>query len=196
MESSKIKEYESLRAEILQKIELHNTLLTFTITTTVASLTFALSKDSIIFYFIPFCILLPMSTRIAYYRSAMAKLSAYIMVFIERGEKDGLNWETRNNDVLCKTMTNRKKEGIIHNLNSECLILSIICYFFFALAYYRDKQLQHTFVSMLLGACPLILVVIEGIITKLSSISTNKKIWINKWEMLQREYNKQSSDGA
>ena len=81
MMNNNIKEYDNLRNEINQKIELHNTLLTFTITTTVAVLTFALSQNKTILYLIPFCILIPMSMRIAYYRSAMSKLSAYMIVF-------------------------------------------------------------------------------------------------------------------
>ena len=76
-----VKEYDNLRNEINQKIELHNTLLTFTITTTVAVLSLAVSQNSTILYLIPFCILIPMSMRIAYYRAAMSKLSAYMIVF-------------------------------------------------------------------------------------------------------------------
>lgn len=38
-------EYNNLRTEINQKIELHNTLLTFTITTVVAILTFAFIQE-------------------------------------------------------------------------------------------------------------------------------------------------------
>ena len=48
MMNNNIKEYDNLRNEINQKIELHNTLLTFTITTTVAVLTFALSQNKTI----------------------------------------------------------------------------------------------------------------------------------------------------
>lgn len=81
MDENMIKEYDILRNEINQKIELHNTLLTFTITTTVAVLALALAQKSSILYLIPFCILIPMSMRIAYYRTAMAKLSAYMIVF-------------------------------------------------------------------------------------------------------------------
>ncbi len=50
MADNLIKEYDNLRNEINQKIELHNSLLTFTITTTVAILTFALSQNRTILY--------------------------------------------------------------------------------------------------------------------------------------------------
>lgn len=49
MEDCKLKEYEILREEILQKIEFQNTLLIFTITTSFAASAFALSKNNLLF---------------------------------------------------------------------------------------------------------------------------------------------------
>lgn len=76
-----LKEYEMLRQEINQKIELHNTLLTFTITSTILVLTVAASEKMTSLYLFPFCVIIPMLLRIAYYRKTMAKLSAYMIVF-------------------------------------------------------------------------------------------------------------------
>ena len=86
-----IKEYEDIRGEIKQKIELHNSLIMFMITTVVAVLAFAVQGDNSILYLLPFGIIIPTSMRITYYRTAMAKLSAYIIVYIENKIK-GLNW--------------------------------------------------------------------------------------------------------
>lgn len=77
-----ILEYTNIKEEIQNKIELHNNLITFTITTTVALLAFAFSKENPFLFLVPFCILIPMSSRIAYYRLAFSKLSAYLIVFI------------------------------------------------------------------------------------------------------------------
>ena len=76
-----MKEYQNLRDEITQEIGLHNTLLTFTITTTIAVLSFVFAQDTILpfLFLLPFCIIIPMSMRIAYYRTNMAKISAYIV---------------------------------------------------------------------------------------------------------------------
>ena len=41
-----MKEYEDIRGEIKQKIELHNSLITFMITTVVAVLAFALERNN------------------------------------------------------------------------------------------------------------------------------------------------------
>ena len=56
-----MKEYKSLRDEISQQIGLHNTLLTFTITTTIAVLSFVFAQDTILpfLFLLPFCIINP-----------------------------------------------------------------------------------------------------------------------------------------
>lgn len=92
--SDMVHEYESLRNEINQKIDLFNTLTTFTLTTAVAILTFALTKDNALLFLLPFCIIIPMYIRISYYRSAMVKLSAYMIVFLETKIEE-FNWETK-----------------------------------------------------------------------------------------------------
>lgn len=140
MMNNNIKEYDNLRNEINQKIELHNTLLTFTITTTVAVLTFALSQNKTILYLIPFCILIPMSMRIAYYRSAMSKLSAYMIVFLEKNI-DGVMWETRNVALINENLNNKKKNYYTALRYYECLILAIVCYIFYVIDFIKDKEI-------------------------------------------------------
>lgn len=54
MDNLILKEYEMLRSEIEQKISLHNTLLTFIITSTVAVITIAISEGITILYLFPF----------------------------------------------------------------------------------------------------------------------------------------------
>ena len=76
-----IKEYEDIRGEIKQKIELHNSLIMFMITTVVAVLAFAVQGDNSILYLLPFGIIIPTSMRITYYRTAMAKLSVYYCIY-------------------------------------------------------------------------------------------------------------------
>lgn len=88
-------EYEELRNEINQKVELHNSLVTFMITTVVAILAFALESENSLLYILPFGIIIPISMRVTYYRTVMTKLSSYISVYLE-SDIEELNWETRN----------------------------------------------------------------------------------------------------
>lgn len=88
-------EYRELRAEMLQKIEMCNTLLTFMYTCTVTILGVSASIQNPFVSLIPLLIIIPTSSRIAYYRESSAKMAAYQIVFIET-ELDGIRWEGRN----------------------------------------------------------------------------------------------------
>ena len=50
-------------------------------------------------FFVPFCIIIPMSIRMRYYRGGMTKLSSYIVVFLEKNS-DVFYWETRNKELV------------------------------------------------------------------------------------------------
>lgn len=184
MSENLIKEYDNLRHEINQKIELHNTLLTFTITTTVAVLALALSQGTTILYLIPFCILIPMSMRIAYYRSAMSKLSAYMIVFLEN-KIDGVKWETRNAKIINAESNNKmfQLRKFIILPYYECLILAIICYFLYIFDYLQDKTINPMVIVNTLW--PFSLVVWELQITKrINSLHEEKDYWIRRWTEL------------
>lgn len=189
---NQIKEYDYLHNEISQKIELHNKLITFTITTVVAILSFALSKDNYLLYLMPFGIILPISMRIAYYRSAMVKLSAYMIVFLE-DHIDGLKWESRNtpliNDHTCMASKSDKTYKVLNTLpNYECLVLSIVCYILYFVNYINGREFHVT--TVINAAWPLIFILIECIITHLiNSIDKQKTAWIKYWQMLKERKN-------
>lgn len=200
---NRIKEYEILRNEIDQKIALHNTLLTFTITTVVAILSFVLLQDqpySAFLFLIPFCILIPMSMRIAYYRSAMAKLSAYMIVFLEE-EIPGIQWETLNQEVVSavinskdeNTTSRKKKRPFVERTKAhrlllgryyECLVLGILCYLLFAVHYYQDNEL--CLLTLINLGWPLLLIVLEAFITvAMDSVNRSKAFWVKQWKALK-----------
>lgn len=212
IETNRIKEYEILRSEIEQKIELHNTLLTFTITTVVAILSFVLLQEqpyNAFLFLIPFCILIPMSMRIAYYRSAMAKLSAYMIVFLEK-EIPGIQWETLNQEVVSSVINSRNKNTVAQKKRRpfaegtkahklllgryyECLILGILCYILYAVHYYQDNELCPLTLFNL--GWPIFLIVLEVIITvAMDSVDRSKKFWVEQWETLKKSKEETSID--
>ena len=179
-----LKEYQSLRDEITQEIGLHNTLLTFTITTTIAVLSFVFAQDTILpfLFLLPFCIIIPMSMRIAYYRTNMAKISAYLIVFIE-SEISEINWETRNNKAIQKIV---KKEYSIKKQYAllryfECLLLCIICYVLFVVFYIIQNKFSWITITNLMW--PLIIVAFECFVTKqMCSVHKEREKWIKIWK--------------
>lgn len=174
-----IKEYEDLRGEIKQKIELHNSLMTFMITTVVAVLAFALETDNPLMYLLPFAIIIPISMRIAYYREAIIKISSYIIVYIEN-QVGGLQWETRYNQLQ-----GLKRDTIYNSLTIsryyEGIILSVICYTLYFENYIKCKIMD--FHGILCLIIPFLLVVWEIVITKrIVVIDKQRNDWIIKWE--------------
>lgn len=173
-----LKEYDELRDEIKQKIELHNSLITFMITTVVAVLAFALDNDNSLLYLLPFAIIIPISMRITYYRSAMVKLSAYIIVYIEN-EIEGLYWETRNTKLINDDVNNFYNRFTISHYY-EGIILSVVCYVLYFKDYIKDKTIN--FQTILFLFIPLVFVIWEGIITKrIITFNDEKNDWIEKW---------------
>lgn len=102
-----LREYGELRAEMLQKIDLHNKLLLFIYTSTAALLGVAASMNEAYVSLIPIPVVMLTSLRIAYYRDATAKLAAYQIVFIEPLLK-GVKWERRN--VAAQTPGSRRAD--------------------------------------------------------------------------------------
>lgn len=178
------KEYQMIRSEIDQKMTLHNTLLTFTITTTVAILAIAVGvEDTNAFLFLlPFCVIIPMSNRIAYYRKAMAKLSAYLIVFCE-SEPESINWETRNLEFSQLTNSNKKGKRFVLNYY-ECLILSFVCYALFLYNYIPEADLNA--LSVLNCLWPIVLLIWETCITlRINRMDKDRLDLIKTWEVVK-----------
>ena len=64
--------------------------------------------------------------RITYYRTAMARLSAYIVVYIEKNMK-GLNWETRIHKFVYNGH-DTFHDNVTISQHYEGMILSVMCY--------------------------------------------------------------------
>ena len=81
-----------------------------------------------------------MSVRISYYRFAMAKLSAYIIVFLEEQIPE-IKWETRNYKVGEKIISDSMNRDIklISTHYYECFVLCLLCYFLYIYTYCAEK---------------------------------------------------------
>ena len=179
-----VKEYETLRAEMLQKIELHNSLITFMITTVVALLTFSLTQDEPLLYLLPFCIIIPITMRLTYYRTMMVKLSAYIIVYLEKDIK-GLEWETRNTKFV-----NSEDSQLYNNLTIshyyEGFLLGIVSYGLYIYNFTKNKSLDSNVI--ILALLPIIFVIWEWIITnRIANFHKEKNKWIREWENFRND---------
>lgn len=174
-----LKEYEDIRGEIKQKIELHNSLITFMITTVVAVLAFALERNNPALYLLPFAIIIPISMRVTYYRTAMVKLSAYAIVYLE-DKLDGINWETRNVQLINSNL-NKLFDKLTISHYYEGMILGIVCYLLYLINYLKWKTIDIQTIVLLI--MPALLVLWEGLITKrIVTFNEEKNEWIKIWK--------------
>ena len=106
------KEYEMLHGEI----ELQNNLLIFMVTATVTIITIAVKSKNLLLYLFPFFIIIPTMNRIAYYKKAIARISAYMIVFLEpklneyHGKHVIFNWTEK---IIRKRVIKEKLNWII-----------------------------------------------------------------------------------
>lgn len=179
-------EYDMIRREIESKMALHNTLLTFTITTSVAVLALVIDSqnNNAFLFLLPFCIIIPMSTRIAYYRNALAKLSAYLIVFCEVDD-NMVKWESRNFnlELLSRERKIKKKFSLKYN---ECLFLGIACYLLFLFHYIPQEPL--CFLAVFNCLWPSTLLLAEVLITsKINNIYQDRLAYIISWHKIKEE---------
>lgn len=183
-----LNEYRELRAEMLQKVELHNTLLTFLYTTVAAvfGLAVALSNSSICL--LAFVVIVPVSLRISYYRDATAKMAAYQIVYIEP-ELGGVRWESLNARVYDLI---QRRSAIREGSVSMALVSKLRYYDFFllcisslivyyALGGFEYGQAWITVTSVVLTLFEL------SISIKSSSISHSRAVWVKRWRKLKAE---------
>lgn len=176
LDNAELAEYNTLRTEILHKIELHNHLITITFTAVIAILAFAANTDDPFLFIIPLAVIIPLSMRISYYRSAISKLSAYIIVYLEN-HINGLNWESRNSKIVEFAKGNNHIRLVRH----ECLILSIICYgcYLYCLCHHWSDSYYKNIFAVLWPIC---LVILETLISfDVKVITKERKSWINIW---------------
>lgn len=174
-----MKEYEMLRSEIMQKIELYNSLITFTITTVLGILTLAITTQKRMLFLLTFCIIIPMSLRIAYYKTTIVKISAYMIVFLE-SKLSEFSWETKNRKFM--NVNKKTKIYMIERLQGyECFVLSVVSYILYCFNYLQNKEVSLKTVFDI--GFPFLLVLFEMYVTwVMNSIEKNRDKDITNWE--------------
>ena len=197
-----LEEYKMLREEINQKIGYQNTLLTFTDTVVVSIISLITGikgKFPTEMYLMPLVIIVPMMFRVAYYRDAVARIAAYITVFIEP-KLLPIQWETRQFsieknleefDVDERTGKNKKVKKPVFKGKQNCydfIILAIVCYGIFFVQ--KKQNLFNGFNILEYFACFLFLLVEIAIIVfslKILNISKSRDLWNEYWKKIENK---------
>lgn len=176
MEEELLEEYKMLRDEIQNCVERDNTLSTFMVTAVATILTFAISANLQVpfLFLISFCIIIPFSARIAHYKGNVARISAYIIVYLE--SKLNIKYETRN--VQVKNPNSKKSKLLISMRNYVGLWLGVISYAIYIVEYIQKIGLNSV-ADFTFCILPIILIVIIFITDrKIDNISKARNTWI------------------
>lgn len=185
MEEENLEEYKMLRDEMQNCIERDNTLTTFMVTAVATILTFAISANLQVpfLFLISFCIIIPFTARIAHYKGNVARISAYIIVFLET--EMNIKYETRN--ILAKPEKTKKSKLLISMRNYIGFWLGLISYAVYVAEYINNIGIQE-FWNIVFCIIPVVLLILTIFLDKkIDSLPKERKRWIETWENLKKE---------
>lgn len=173
-------EYEALRAEILQSMQIVKNYRSLLYTIVVAALAFAFEKNEAILFLVPFFAIIPIYLLSLHQIDSTIRIGAYIYVFIE--QETDINWETRlyNYDKLHINEYSTKKLSVdsYQCLSLCCIILSVLKLNYCCI----DLNLFFTiFVQIIISA--LCIYIFKN--KKIDYLLVKEK-YINEWKEIQR----------
>ena len=178
-QESKVEEYKMLREEIQNCVERDNSLATFMVTAVSTILTFAISANLQVPFL--FCIIIPFTGRISHYKTNVARISAYLIVFLEP-EMD-VKYETRNSIV--KSAKSKISKLLVAMRNYVGLLLGILSYAIY-LVEYNNKIGFSNWWDWVFAILPIFfLILIFFMDKKIDNVPQEKAKWIENWKQLK-----------
>ena len=181
-QESKLEEYKMLREEIQNCVERDNTLVTFMVTAVSTILTFAITANLQVpfLFLISFCIIIPFTGRISHYKTNVARISSYLIVFLEP-EMD-IKYETRNSMV--KSAKSKISKLLVAMRNYVGLLLGILSYAIY-LVEYNNKIGFFNWWDWIFGILPVIFLILIFLMDKkIDNVQQEKAKWIENWKQL------------
>lgn len=178
-EDYKMKEYELLKDEINRKVELRNSIVNYMLTATLAILavSFTSGNSSNFWIFVlPQPLIIIMSLRYGYYSKSIAKISAYLHVFLE--EDNGFQWESKNKimeDTVSGGFFLRNAEFVVMSLLPTLILLIDLCI----------KKLSDAKVPLVISVICWIIVCL--ITNDFCNIKVIKKNFIDDWKEIKEK---------
>lgn len=182
-QESKLEEYKMLREEIQNCVERDNSLVTFMVTAVSTILTFAISANLQVpfLFLISFCIIIPFTGRISHYKTNVARISSYLIVFLEP-EMD-IKYETRNSMV--KSAKSKISKLLVAMRNYVGLLLGILSYAIY-LVEYNNKIGFFNWWDWVFSILPIFFLILIFLMDKkIDSVPQEKAKWIENWKQLK-----------
>lgn len=185
MKEQQLEEYKMLRDEIQNCVERDNSLATFMVTAVATILTFAVSANLQVpfLFLISFCIIIPFSARLAHYKENVARISAYIIVYLE--EEMFIKYETRT--IQAKNPHSKKSKVIISMRNYIGFWLGLVSYIIYIQQYLQKIGINDK-LDVLFCVLPILLLYLTfSIDKKVDSVPQNRKSWIDIFQKQKKE---------
>ncbi len=173
-------EYEALREEILNSLQIVKNYRSLLYTIVFAALAFAFDKDEAIIFLIPFCAIIPIYLLAMHQVDSTMRIGAYIYVFLE--PETECQWETRllRYDNLHRNQESTKKTSIdpYWGVSFCCLLLSIV-----KLDY---TNIDLSFIITVLAQIIILCLCCILFLKKRPDYLKVKEKYINEWKEVQR----------
>lgn len=185
------KEYDRLYNILEYNVSTRTSLLTFAFTTVLAVLGVALGTEnsdiSVYMYLIPYCLIIPFSARIVYYRLIHAHISAFLIVYAPEKMRFRLGGSTnpRINAVSEKQTPFFIVIAFLNNF--EMSILALTCAAIFYFKFFSEKG-DFSIIEWLICLIPIILTIFVIVIT-IYGYNYSKHLcrYKKKWEELYKK---------
>lgn len=183
-QESKVEEYKMLRDEIQNCVERDNSLATFMVTAVSTILTFAISANLQVpfLFLISFCIIIPFTARISHYKTNVARISAYLIVFLEPNMD--VKYETRNSKVRSSKSRNSKLLNAMRNYIG--FLLGSLSYAIYVVEYCNKLGINHWWDIMFMILPIIFLVLIFFMDKQIDSVPKEKAKWIENWNQVEK----------
>lgn len=188
-----IEEYKMLRSELMYFMNKDTMLLTCLFSAITATLFFSVEKNMQEGCLLAFLIIIPICNKFAYHQKQMAKISTYMVYFLEKGLE--IKWETRvekvaqmkrNND------TNEKIRSVSILKFSDCVMMSLATFLCYVFLLWRQHSLCFNYrpVYLIWGETVIILILLIvalNMASKIYKIQKYREKYIKKWEQVDQE---------
>ena len=184
---NKLEEYKLLKEEMQNCVERDNSLATFMVTAVSTILTFAVSANLQVpfLFLISFCILIPFTARISHYKTNVARISAYIIVYLEK--ELNIAYENRNSQV--KISKSKLSKIVVALRNYVGFLLGIVSYIIYLVEYYNKLGILNI-ADYIFCIVPIFLVILLFFMNnKIDKVLEEKKKWIEAWTKLKNGEN-------
>lgn len=184
-EAERLEEYKMLRDEMQNCIERDNTLVTFMVTAVATILTFAVTANLQVpfLFLISFCIIIPFTARLEHYKKNVARISAYVIVFLEKDMS--IKYETRNS--LVKQANAKTSKLLISMRNYIGFWLGLISYIVYVVEYINKVDLPIVLDIIFLVAPVVFVIITFSMDRKIDNFPKEKSNWIDNWKKLKEE---------